>query len=185
MSGYFLGLAKKKHNLWLLIPGFVASVILHGLWNLTATSGYLGWYALGLFVFDAVLFYLLIRMSFYFKFMKRLKRRVKDLINEAVREDIHRDIVTLMRGILKNIGVLRQMEGNELTTKAKIIIETLPPKLDSCPVKGKDGLVERLLKVNGILGRGQLRIGNKFWLSLFMMFSVSGFLLLILLMNFM
>jgi RsiW-degrading membrane proteinase PrsW (M82 family) len=185
VSGFFLGLAKRKHRWWLLIPGFIVSVLLHGTWNQTATMGFLGYYVLAFLLLDVALFLWTVRMSFYFKFMKRLKFRVKELIREAKEGGLDKDIVTLMEGIKANVGTLRQMEGDVLTNQAKEITQTLPPRVDAVPRGGENGLIERLLKVNGLLSRDRQKSGKWFWMGLFMMFSVSGFFVLLILMNLM
>jgi len=185
VSGFFLGLAKRKHKWWLLIPGFIASVLLHGTWNQSATMGWLGYYALAFLVLDALLFAWTIRMSFYFKFMKRLKDRMKMLITEANTHGLNEDVVTLMEGIQQNVRTLRQMEGPVLTARAKEITQILPPRVDAIPREGRDGLIERLLKVNGLLGRERLKSRKGFWIGLFLIFSVSGFFILMILMNLM
>lgn len=184
-SGFFLGLAKRKHKTWLLIPGFIVSVILHGTWNHSATYGWLGIFALAFLFLDIGLFTATIRMSFYFKFMKRLKLRITQLIDEARKMNLDQDVITLMQGIRSNVRALRQMEGSVLTEQAKEITQTLPARLDSVPRDGEGGLIERLLKVNGILGRDRMQTGKGFWVRLFFMFSVTGFFVLIILMNLM
>ena len=185
VSGFFLGLARKKHKWWLLIPGFFASVLLHGTWNQTATMGYSGYFAIAFLALDICLFSWTIRMSFYFKFMKRLRFRMKALIEEAKKKSMDVDIITLMEGIYHNVRALRQMEGDVLVNQAKEIVQILPPRVDSVPRGGEDGLIERLLKVNGLLGRNRQRTGRGFWIGLFFMFSVSGFFVLMILMNLM
>jgi hypothetical protein len=183
ISGVFLGLAKRKHRWWLLIPGFVISVLLHGLWNQMATLGYLGYFALCLLALDILLFYWTIRLSFYYKFMKRLKFRLKELIWHANEKDLDIDIITLMDGIRRTIKTLKQMEGDVLNDRAKAIIQILPARIDAVPRDGKDGLIERLLKVNGLLGRARETVGFRFWSGLFVRFSVIGFILLMVLMH--
>ena len=185
VSGFFLGLAKRKHRWWLLIPGFFVSVLLHGTWNQTATWGYLGYFALGFLVLDVALFIWTVRMSFYFKFMKRLKFRMKELIREAKEKRFDPDIITLMEGIKRNVGTLRRMEGDVLTAQSKEIIRFLPPRVDAVPREGQDGLIERLLKVNGLLGRDRQKTGRGFWVGLFLKFAVPGFFVLMILMNLM
>jgi len=185
VSGFFLGLAKRKHKTWLLIPGFILSVLLHGTWNLAATEGFLGLYALGFLILDVILFVLLIRMSFYFKFMRRLKDRIRRLIQEAKAVNLDQDVLTLMDGIRRNATALRQMEGDALNEHAKEITKLLPPKIDSVPVSGPGGLIRRLLKVHGILSRGRRSKERAFWIGLFLRFSIIGFFVLMILMNFM
>ena len=185
VSGYFLGMAKRRHRWWLLIPGFLLSVLLHGTWNQMATIGGLGFYVLGFLVLDIVLFTLSVRMSFYFKFMKRLKYRMKELIKEAKRLRLDEDVITLMDGIRAGVGTLRQMEGDVLKTQAKEITQLLPPRVDAVPRDGPDGLIERLIRVNGLLGRDRQKTGKGFWVGLFLMFSVTGFFVLLVLMELM
>lgn len=185
VSGFFLGLARRKHKSWLLIPGFFAAVLLHGTWNQAATMGYLGYFALAFLILDVCLFMWTIRMSFYFKFMKRLKYRMKALIVEAKKMQLDIDVITLMEGIKENMRALRQMEGEVLVEQAKTITQILPSRLDAIPRDGEGGLIEQLLKVNGLLGRDRQRTGRGFWIGLFLMFSVSGFFVLMILMNLM
>lgn len=185
VSGVFLGLARRRHRWWLLIPGFIISVLLHGMWNQMATWGYLGYFALGFIALDGVLFYTTLRMSFYYKFMKRLKDRMKELIQDAKEKNLDKDIITLMDGIRRNVKTLKQMEGDMLNERAKEIIQILPPRIDAVPRKGEGGLIERLLKVNGLLGRARETVGFRFWLGIFVRFSVTGFILLMILMHLM
>ena len=183
ISGFFLGLAKMRKQWWLLIPGFFISVLLHGTWNQSATMGWIGWFALGFLVVDIVVFMLTIRMSFYYKFMKRLTNRIRSLLREAREKSADRDVITLMEGILSNVRSLRQMEGDVLTAQAKEITSLLPPRIDAVPEKGSGGLVERMLKVNGILGRDRQRTGRTFWISLFFKFVIPGFVIMLILME--
>ncbi|MFO7889235.1 MAG: PrsW family intramembrane metalloprotease [bacterium] len=185
ISGFFLGYAKIGKKYWLLIPGFAVSVILHGFWNFTASLGYINLYIIFLLIIDIILFFIITRSSFYYKFMKRLKKRLKILINSAKEHSIDKNVIILMEGILTNIGVLRQMEGPELTKNAKYITTTLPAKIDEIPVRGEGGLVEKLLKVNTVLAKQKKKISIEFWIKLFSMFVISGFVILIVLMNFM
>lgn len=185
VSGFFLGYAKMGKKYWILIPGFLLSVILHGFWNLNASIGYINYYILFLIIVDICLFFTITRSSLYYKFIKRLKNRLKLLINAAEEHSINDNVIALMEGILANIGVLRQMEGPELTKKAKFITLTLPAKIDEVPVRGKGGLIEKLLRVNTILAKQKKKSGIGFWIKLFLMFVISGFLILIILMNFM
>ncbi len=185
VSGYFLGLARRHHRWWLLVPGFVASVLLHGAWNQTAMMGFIGFYALALVLLDGVLFYSTIRMSFYFKFIRRLKYRIQDLIRQAKEAALSPDVIILMESIRRSVGVLRQMEGSVLTEKAKDITQTLPARVNTVSLRGEGGLLERLLHVNGILHGGSQDTSWRFWIGLFFMFSVSGFFVLMLLMNLM
>jgi len=185
VSGIFLGLAKRSHRWWLLAPGFVVSVLLHGTWNQMATFGYLGYYALAFLMLDGFLFIYSVRMSFYFKFMKRLKFRIKELIKQAKDLRLDKDVITLMEGIRGNVGTLRRMEGDVLKTQAMEITRVLPARVDAVSFAGKDGLIERLLKVNGILSRDKEKTGKGFWIGLFFKFSVLGFFLLLILMELM
>ncbi|MEJ2628740.1 MAG: PrsW family glutamic-type intramembrane protease [bacterium] len=185
ISGFFLGYARMNKKYWMLIPGFILTVILHGLWNFTASLGYINYYIIFLILVDVILFYIITRSSFYYKFMKRLKKRIKSLIDAARIKSIDINVITLMEGILANIGFLRQMEGPELTKNAKYITLTLPAKIDEIPIRGKGGLIEILLKINTILAKEKKKAGIGFWIKLFLMLVISGFLILILLMNFM
>lgn len=185
ISGFFLGYAKMGKKYWILIPGFILSVILHGFWNLTASLGYINYYIIFLAIIDIILFYLITRSSLYYKFMHRLKKRIKRLITAAGEHSIDINVITLMEGILTNIGILRRMEGPELTKNAKYITEVLPAKIDEIPVRGEGGLIEKLLRINTVLAKQKRKTGIEFWIKLFLMFVISGFLILILLMNFM
>ena len=185
VSGFFLGYAKMDKKWWILIPGFLLSVILHGFWNYTASMGLINYYIIFLAIIDICLFLIITRSSFYYKFIKRLKKRLKQLINAAEEHGINNNVITLMEGILANIGVLRQMEGPELTKNAKFITLTLPAKVDEVPVRGEGGLIEKLLKINTILAKQKKKTGTGFWIKLFLMFVISGFIILIILMNFM
>ena len=178
VSGVFLGLAKRKKKIWILIPGFVLSVLLHGLWNTMAMTKHMGWFALAFLAVDVLLFVYLVRRSFYFKFVKRLKQRMKDLILEAENKNLNEDVITLMTGIKKNIDALRQLEGDELKCQARSITQLLPPRIDQVWIEGKDGLIDRLIKVNGMLGRDKSRTGKRFYFGLFLRFCIPGFFLL-------
>ncbi len=183
ISGFFLGIAKRRQKKWLLVPGFLLSVLLHGTWNQAAFSGFFTVYALSLIVVDVVIFFVVIRMSFYFKFMKRLRLRINSLIKEGEIKNFDRDIITLIRGIKQNLRTLRQMEGDILVANSKEIVTLLPSHIDSVPMHGKDGLTERMLKINGLLGREKQKFGIWFYSKLFLKFSIAGFLILTLLMN--
>lgn len=184
VSGFFIGYARIGKKYWLIIPGFIISVVLHGFWNLAASANFLGYYILFLLLLDIILFRIITHKSIYYNFMKRLKFRIKKLIQEAVEKQIDNNIITLMKGILLNIGVLRQMEGSKLTENAKVITTTLPAKIDLVPIEGKNGLIERFLIINSILSKGKENMGVGFWIKLFLMFTITGFILLLLLMNF-
>ena len=95
VSGVFLGFAKRKHKWWLLIPGLIVSVLLHGTWNQMGTMGYLGYFVLVFFIVDAALFIWVLRKSFYFKFLRRLKCRVKSLIQEAKKINLKPDVIVV------------------------------------------------------------------------------------------
>ena len=197
VSGFFVGLAKMKHRWWLLVPGFFASVFLHGIWNQMAYMGYLGYFALGFLVLDVFLFVWTMRMSFYFKFLKRLWSRMKELIREAEEKSLDSDAIALMEGILLNLNVLRQMEGDVLVNRAKSIVQLLPSRVDAVSRNGEGGLIERLLKVNGILWRDRQEKEKgllfkvllmiwpfplppegdpRYWIELFIGFVLLGFL---------
>lgn len=178
VSGVFLGLAKRKSKIWILLPGFILSVLLHGLWNTMAMTKYMGWFALAFLIMDGVLFILLVRHSFYFKFIRRLKRRLKDLIREAENFKIDEDVIILMTGIKNSLNALRQLEGDQLKSQARTITELLPPRVDKVWIEGKDGLIERLIKVNGMLGRDKIKTGKYFYFGLFLRFCIPGFILL-------
>ena len=185
ISGFFLGYARMGKRYWILIPGFILSVILHGLWNFTASLGYINYYIIFLVLVDLILFYIITRNSFYYKFMIRLKKRLKSLVSAAVEKNFDTNVITLMEGILTNLNILRQMEGPELTQNAKYITSTLPAKIDEIPVRGQGGLIEKMLRINTILAKEKKKTGFSFWIKLFLMFVLSGFLILIFLMNFM
>lgn len=185
ISGFFLGLAKRRRRWWLLIIGFVLSVLLHGCWNLMAVLGKLSLFALIFAVADVILFYRVIRMSFYFKFFRRLKSRMDELIKEARQLGMDENVMVLMQGIKGNMVSLRQMEGRILKEQAKEIITQLPVRMDSVPRDGESGVIERLLKVNSILGRNRIKVGWTFWTWLFIKFAVAGFFVLMILMTMM
>jgi len=184
VSGFLLGLARTRRRLWLLPVLLIVSAVLHGLWNQAASTGWLHWFALGLLLLDVFLFMLSLRMSFYFKFMKRLRFRIGELIIAARAAKIDPDTVMLLRGIHRNVRVLRRMQAPALKTAAMRITRLLPARVDAVPLNGEDGLLSVLVKVNGILGRELERTGWRFWVGFFLTFSVSGFFLLMILMNF-
>ena len=181
-SGFFLGLAKRRKAWWLLIPGFLISVFLHGTWNQSITSGFWYFVIVGYFLLNACLFYGTIRMSFYFKFMRRLKYRMQELIREAREKALDEDVIVLMEDIHRNVRTLRQMEGPVLTEQAKTITQLLPSHADSVPRYGEGGMNEILLKINGLLGRDRRQKDWWFWMRLFLMFALTGFVVLLALM---
>ncbi len=183
VSGYFLGLAKMRSKAWLLIPGFLVSVLLHGTWNQSIVMGWIGVFAIVFFALDAALFVITLRSSFYYKFMKRLKNRIRTLIREGRNANLDADIIALMEGISGNVRSLRQLQGSVLKVQAKEITQLLPPRIDAVPVSGENGLVERMLKVNGILSRDRKRTGFRFWIGFFFRFAIPGFAVLLLLME--
>jgi RsiW-degrading membrane proteinase PrsW (M82 family) len=183
-SGFFLGLARRKKRWWLLIPGFIVSVFLHGSWNQAAVTGVLQYYLVGFLLLDVLLFVYLARKSFYFKFMKRLNGRLDDLIAEAARIRLDEDLLILMKEIRQKMKILRQQPGETLRGEAKVITKLLPPRLEGLPREGADGLINRLITINGILARGREIHGRTFWVKLFLKFSISGFVIIVLLMNF-
>jgi protease PrsW len=179
VSGFFVGLAKFSKKRWWIVPGFAASVILHGLWNEAAHNGWLGWFAAGFLVLDACLIAASARRSFYFKFMTRLKRRIAALVAEAGASGLNADLVALMEGIQANVKRLRTLEGEELKDQAKAIITALPPHVQSVPPGGPDGLTERLIRLNGILSRDRKRTGWAWWGGIFLRFFLPGFVVLL------
>jgi RsiW-degrading membrane proteinase PrsW (M82 family) len=182
VSGVFLGFAKRMRKWWLLIPGFIVSVLLHGTWNQMGHTGYLGYFVLAFFIMDVILFIWLVRRSFYFKFIKRLKTRIECLIQQARRINLKQDVIILMEGILRKMDCLRRLEGDELKKQAKVILEALPSQVDTVYLEGKSGLVERLLKINGILSFDRKKTGLTFWFLLFLKFLIPGFFILTVLM---
>ena len=185
VSGFFLGLARRRKQWWILIPGFLLSVFLHGMWNQLAMMGLFVLAVLSYFIIDAVLLVWSVRMSMYNKFMRRLRFRMKELIQEAGKLKLDENIVVLMQGILRGLGALRRMEGSVLTTQAKEIVQLLPPVLEDVPRYGPGGLNERLLRVNGVLGKDRQQFGGFFWFGLFAGFAMTGFFVLLILMELM
>ncbi len=183
VSGFFLGLAKLSKRRGYIAAGFAVTVLLHGFWNVSAYQGWLGWYVLGFLVLDIALMVWSIRRSFYFKFMKRLAERIGGLIREAQEAKLSDDLVTLMKGILRNVRCLRSLEGGELKNQAKDIIMALPSRIRAVPIHGRGGLTERLIKLNGILSRDRTKTGWKFWSGFFLKFFIPGFLVLTVLMH--
>ena len=59
-----------------------------------------------------------------------------------------------------------------------VIMETLPKQVDTMYLEGKDGLIERLLKINGILSQDRNKTGFAFWGLLFLKFCIPGFFVL-------
>ena len=185
VSGVFLGFAKKKHKWWLLIPGLIVSVLLHGTWNQMGFTGYLGYFVIAFFIVDVILFVWIVRKSFYFKFLRRLKCRMKALIQEAKKINLKQDVILLMEGILNKLECLRRLEGDELKKQAMVITETLPRHADTLFLEGGDGFIERLLQVNGILSLDRKRTGSMFWFLLFLKFLIPGFFVLTVLIHLM
>jgi RsiW-degrading membrane proteinase PrsW (M82 family) len=185
VSGMFLGFAKKNRRIWLILVGFLASVILHGFWNQMALWGLFPIYVAFLLGADSVIFFWTVRHSFYFKFIRRLKSKVRELIQEAGELDINRDIQFLIKTIYTHIGALGRMQGEVMIRQAKVITETLPSKLADVPVEGERGLIQRFLKIYGILGQDRRATGGSFWFGLYLKFVLTGFFMVSLLMNFM
>lgn len=181
VSGFFLGAAKFTRRKRTIAIGFGLSVLLHGIWNLSARQGWLGWYSLGFFILDACLIFLSIRRSFYYKFVNRLTQRIRGLIQEARENRTDENLLTLMEGVLYNVKCLRKLEGRELKNQAKEIILTLPVSLASMPKDGPDGLTERLVKLNGILCRDRYKTNWTFWGGFFLKFFLPGFVVLMVL----
>jgi RsiW-degrading membrane proteinase PrsW (M82 family) len=178
VSGVFLGLAKRMHRWWLLIPGGIVSVLLHGTWNQMGHTGYMGYFVIAFFIVDGILFVWIVRKSFYYKFLRRLKYRMKSLIQEAKKVGLKQDVILLMEGISDKLGCLRRLEGDELKKQAMVITETLPRHADTHFLEGGDGFIERLLKINGILSLDKKRTGSMFWFLLFLKFLIPGFFVL-------
>jgi len=185
VSGVFLGLAKKKKNMWFLLAGFFISVLLHGFWNQTAMWGLLWIYALIFLGVDVGLFIMMARRSYYFQFMKRLKARLKELILEAKVSSVNKDLLVLMESVRSHIGAIGRMQRDVMVEQAKVITETLPPNIKNVPMEGENGLILRFLKVYGILGRDRRATGGCFWLELYFKFVLTGFFLLTIIMRLM
>jgi RsiW-degrading membrane proteinase PrsW (M82 family) len=185
VSGVFLGFAKRKHKWWLLVPGLIVSVLIHGTWNQMGYTRYLGYFVLVLFIIDVVLFIWVVRKSFYFKFLRRLKCRMKSLIHEAKKINLKQDVILLMEGISGKLECLRRLEGDELKKQAMVITETLPRHVDTIFYEGKSGLIEKLLKINGILSLDRKKTGTMFWFLLFLKFLIPGFFVLTVLIHLM
>ena len=107
---------------------------------------------------------------------------MKRLIQEAKKISLKEDVVILMDGILNKLDCLRRLEGDELKKQAMVIMEALPAHVDTVYLEGKEGLVERLLKINGILSLDRKKTGLTFWFLLFLKFLIPGFFILTVLM---
>ena len=183
VSGVFLGMAKRQKKIWILLPGFLISVVLHGFWNMTAVWGIVWIYALLFLGTDIWLFIAMTRRSFYFKFMKRLKRRLKELVQEARTLALDRDLIILMESVRTHIGAIGRMQKEVMVEQAKKITETLPARIADTPLDGEEGLIRRFLKVYGILGRDRMATGGCFWMELYVRFVLTGFFLLTVIMR--
>ena len=109
----------------------------------------------------------------------------KTEVIDAKGKTFDEDVIVLMQSIYRNVGTLRQMEGPVLTAHAKEITQHLPTHVDDVPRYGEGGLNERLLKINGLVGRDRMMRDRWFWLGLFFMFAVTGFFILLILLEFM
>lgn len=178
VSGAFLGLARFRHKPILIAAGFLAAVLLHGLWNTMASTRYMGLFMMAFLIMDILIVIRVIRMSFYFKFMTRLKQRLKELIREGRETALNQDMLSLLEIIRDNLGALRAMEGDTMRKQAREITELLPPTIQGAVAEGNDSLAARLIRINGILGRDRKKTGGLFLLFLFLKFAVPGFFLL-------
>jgi RsiW-degrading membrane proteinase PrsW (M82 family) len=185
ISGVFLGLAKKRKKIGLLIPGFLISVILHGFWNQFAVIGYLLPYAILLLGADIWAFICTVKQSFYYKCMKRLKLRMKGLIAEAGSMHLPDEFMVLMRSVYSDLGAIGRMQGEVMIQQVKTINELLPPGLKESRLEGEDGLIMRFLKIFGILGRDRKATMGGFWFGLYLKFVLTGFFLLTVIMRIM
>ncbi|MBN2104016.1 PrsW family intramembrane metalloprotease [bacterium] len=185
ISGAFLGLAKKRKNMWFVLAGFIISVLLHGFWNQMAVWGFLWIYALGFLGVDIWIFIVMTKRSFYFQFMKRLKSRLKELIQEARQLAVDTDLVVLMESVRAHIGAIGRMQGEVMVEQAKAITQILPSNIKNTPIGGENGLVRRFLKVYGILGQDRKATSGCFWLELYLKFMLTGFFLLTIIMRLM
>ena len=185
VSGFFLGLAKVRHRFWFVILGLILSIFIHGTWNYMAHIGQLVPFAALVLIVNIALFVVAIRMSFYSKFIIRLKERIQEQILEAQQNTIREDLIALMEMVRDRIGSLRRMEGRTLKVQAKMITQTLPSKISTVTFEGKDGLIDRFLKINLILSQNIKKRGGWHLTGIFLRFFISGFLLLIFLMNLM
>ncbi|MBN1781550.1 PrsW family intramembrane metalloprotease [bacterium] len=185
VSGVFLGLAKKRNKLWLLVPGFLISMILHGFWNQMAIWGYLEIYALVFLIVNIGIFIWTVRRSMYYKLMRRLKWTVGSLIKEAREQNLDDDVQVFLQSIYSHIGAIGRLQSETLVQQAMLITETLPPKISGVPLEGENGLIRRFLKVYGILGRDRRATGGCFWFELFLKFVLTGFFLLTIIMRIM
>ena len=184
VSGFFVGLARIRHRPLLVAAGFAAAVVLHGLWNMAAIGGWIAYYALALLLLNAALVWVAVRSSFYFKFMKRLDGHVRELIRGAKAAGTDPDVVALMQDIRRHLPRLRRLEGAELNAQARILLEILPCRVDAVPAQGENGLLARLVKANGLLSRDRTRTGGfGYWGVLFLKFWVTGFVVLMVLMQ--
>ena len=183
VSGAFVGLAKRRKKISLLITGFFISVLLHGLWNQMALMGLLAYFAILFAVADCILFWWIVRQSFYYKFLKRLQKRIRALIRQAKEIDISKDLIVLMEGIAANVMQLRMREGDELRRLSRKIVVALPCKIMQKDKADDRALTLSLLQVNGLLGAAA-GCRYEFWIWLFVKIAVPGFFLLALLMHF-
>ncbi|NQT24740.1 PrsW family intramembrane metalloprotease [candidate division KSB1 bacterium] len=184
-TGVFLGFARQRHRSWLLIPGFITAVLIHGTWNLAAVNGFLGWFALGILVLNISVFMWTIRKSFYYKVMLRLKNRLRSLIREAKAQQINPDTIVLLEGIGRNLSCLRRFEGTKLKQTIREMIVSLPRRIQSENEEDEQKLIEKIVHANGLIGVECAKDRRIFFVSMFVRFAVPGFLILIILMNFM
>ena len=179
VTGTFLGVAKKQGRPWLLAVGFLVSVVLHGFWNMAALAGYWLPFAFGLLVLDTGLFVFLVRRSDYFRAVRNLDRRIRTDIRIAQNRKISRHTVVLLSGIRRQIRTLRRFSGEELKHRIRSIEALLPGSMDRVALHGKEGLVERLVRVHGVLEESRRKSDFVFWVGLFLGFFLSGFFLIL------
>ena len=103
---------------------------------------------------------------------------MKTLIQEAKKINLKQDVILLMEGILGKLECIRRLEGDELKKQAMVITEALPKHVDTIFLEGKDGLIGKLLQVNGILSLDRKKTGTMFWFLLFLKFLIPGFFVL-------
>ena len=177
-TGLFLGLAKMRHKPGLLVPGFFLAVLIHGTWNLTATSGLLPLFALLLLIVNSLVLWWTIRQSFYFKALARLKKRIRLLAAEAGEKGMNADLIVLLTQIRRRVTSLRRLESHPFKMQYRQITLSLPPRLQAVDAGGEDVLMKALVHVNGLLGDSRIGKQFEFWALLFLRFAVVGFLLL-------
>jgi len=184
-TGVFLGFAKQRHRAWLIVPGFITAVLIHGTWNLAAMNGFLGWYMLGILMLNIWIFVWTVRKSFYYKVMIRLKNRMRSLVRQAKERKINPDVIVLLENVSRNLTSLRRLEGGLLKKTIREIIVSMPRRTQFNTETDEKKLLDQIVHVNGLIGNESGNTRQLFLLSLFARFAVPGFVVLLILMNFM